>query len=232
MAKPKRKAFTGAKIATLDEIQVSILARLTPAWAGIGLAPISQARGTPSFAAEVGRNGDDREIIQMATVVFLNRQQARRFGCTTASFCLEVGVFYTFAPNAALGALGWPDPAACHIRALLPRPYRQRPPNRDLPRVDRRRRDIWWVDESKGDLDRILRKATETIAKRAKPLLQRYSDPEFTYWYLKRWPGTALVVGAPFNVGTKDSPQRRVLIEALGRHINTIPAAEDADIAG
>ena len=197
--------------------------------------------------------------IHVVKICFLDRRHAAYFGSNTASFSLELGVFYTFVPFSR-DIAGYdedsevfPKHYECHIRGCLLRDIPQIAPSLDyawdeetqaaiknaqrwwssfpkhrawlsfLWRKNKHsdnRDDIWWVDSSGSNLDEVLTSATRVIRKRSKAWLDKFSDLECAYRYLRCRSGKNSWQGGPFNLGKKGCPLRKELMKHISTKLN------------
>lgn len=180
-----------------------------------GVAAILAPRGfTRSGAASFWREAPD--VLQGVTITFLDRSHAARFNSTTASFGLELGVYYTFVPRIQGGTASLATPPAhheCHIRRVLRRRLCQIAPPSGYSMAHRFRRDIWWVRPDGANLTRVIRGAQRQVRRHAPPWLERFSDLGYAVRYLQTRRATP--AGEPFNLGRIGCPYRLDLIARL-----------------
>lgn len=168
-----------------------------------------------------------QDTIQVIEISFLDRRHAAYFGSNTASFSLELGIFFSFiTPSENNGQshtnqILLPKIFECHIRGNLLRDISQKAPSKDLSTPDKIRRDIWWIDRSGSNIDEVLDSATRVIRKRAKPWLQRFSDIHYTYRYLQCGAGKNAWQGGPHNLGAKGCPFRQKLMRHLATRLKS-----------
>jgi len=182
-----------------------------------GIADTLSPRGfTRTATASFWREAED--VLQAVTITFLDRSHAARFNTNTASFGLELGIFYTFIPRIEGEPATLPDPPAhfeCHIRRTLRRRLPQIAPATGYSLAHRLRRDIWWINPTGANLQRVIRGAQRKVRRHAAPWLERFSDLAYAKRYLETRRATP--AGAPFNLGRVGCPYRRELIGWLGR---------------
>lgn len=168
-----------------------------------------------------------QDTIQVIEISFLDRRHAAYFGSNTASFSLELGVFFSFIPPAEnitqshTNQILYPRSFECHIRGNLLRDISQKAPGKALSTPDKRRRDIWWVERSGANIDEVLDSATRVIRKRAKRWLERFSDIRYAYRYLQRGAGKNAWQGGPHNLGAKGCPLRQKLMRHLAARLKS-----------
>lgn len=162
-----------------------------------------------------------KDTIHVVKICFLDRRHAAFFGSNTASFSLELGVFYTFVPRSENitasdnKEIVLPKMYECHIRGCMLRDFRQKPPQKILSSPDRKRGDIWWVDSSCSNLEDVLKSATRVIRKHNKSWLNKFSDLKYAYRYLRGRSGKNSWKGGPFNIGKKGCPLRKELVRYI-----------------
>jgi hypothetical protein len=164
---------------------------------------------------------ESRGITRLLTVSFLDRRHAAYFGTCTASFSLEVGVWFS-DPRTTESASepSTPRHLECQIRHLLVRDLLQSPPSLDLPAPDGSRRDIWWLSRIGDNLGDVAASASKAVAQQAPPFFARFSNPGRAYRYFKLWPVTRWLRSAPFNVGVPNSPSHSALLRLLREHLD------------
>lgn len=99
---------------------------------------------------------------------------AESLGCTTYSFALNIGCFFTDIPSPSQtnpiqvknGALV-PEEYRCHFRRTLPKRLRQ---------SEYRRPDIWYIDPSGHYLEPAIADALQVITIAAEPWFKRYES--------------------------------------------------------
>lgn len=183
------------------------------------------------FTSENGHSfyAQSKDAIQVIEICFLDRRHAAYFGSNTASFSLELGVFFSFiTPSENNGQshtnqILLPKIFECHIRGTLLRDISQKKLRKELSCTgpDERRRDIWWVERSGANIDEVLGSATRVIRKRAKQWLERFADIHYAYKYLKRGEGKNSWQGGPFNLGRKGCPFRQKLMRHLATRLKS-----------
>jgi len=157
-----------------------------------------------------------QDVIQVIQISFLDRRHANYFGTNTASFSLEMGIFFSFINTSGDMSQSYvkqmilPKIYECHIRRNLSRDISQKAPKKDLSKPDRKRRDIWWVERSGANINE--ESANRVILKRAKRWLSRFSDIKYAYRYLKRGAWKDPWQGGPHNIGVKGCPLRQKLM--------------------
>ena len=157
----------------------------------------------------------------MVKLCFLDRRHAAYFGSNTASFGLELGIFYTFIPRDEKIAASdtketvMPKIFECHIRGCLLRDFRQPPPQKILSSPSGKRRDIWWVDSSYSNIEDVLKSATRVLRRHAESWLNKFSDLKYAYRYLRYRSEKNSWEGGPFNIGKKGCPLRKELMSHI-----------------
>ena len=180
-----------------------------------GIGPSDFKHSAPStFWRPSGEN------LLAVTVDFLDRSHASRFNSNTASFGLELGVFFTFIPrpNGEIASSeSLPPHFECHLRGALRRGLTQVAPASGYSLEHRLRRDIWWVAPDGRNLDRVVQSANRVLRRQSGPWFGRFSNPEHVSSFLEH--NTAQRGTLPFNVGRRGSPFRKELLGRITEHI-------------
>ena len=151
-------------------------------------------------------------IIRVFHIDFLNSKNAAYFNSNTASFTLNIGVFFNFQDT-----ISKPKEYESHIRGQILRDFRQKNPM-NLKEFgwfhpERWRRDIWWVDKDGQNLKHILVSSCRLTENKALKWLDKYSDLDHAIWLLKSKKEN--LKGGPFSFGSIGSSCRLELIKKL-----------------
>ena len=159
------------------------------------------------------------DVIQIIHLGFLTKDQARYFNSNTASFAIDLGLFYPFIASNPLGSL--PKEYECHVRGKVRRNFFQKHPmsmkGYSFFHPERWRRDIWWVEENGTNLNKVIYHANKLLETKAKKWLNKYSDLQTIYNFLQSRNEKS---NGPFGFGIKGSPARKSHIEAIEKRLN------------
>ncbi|TWI71100.1 uncharacterized protein DUF4304 [Desulfobotulus alkaliphilus] len=151
-------------------------------------------------------------VVGIFHIDFLNSQNAAYFNSNTASFSLNIGVFFNLQ-----NIIIKPKEYESNIRGQILRDFRQKHPMKlkgfSWCHPERWRRDIWWVDKDGQNLEHILANACRLTKEKALKWFEKYSDPDHVIWLLKH--GKENGKGGPFGFGSIGSPSRTDLIKKL-----------------
>ncbi|MDY0360760.1 MAG: DUF4304 domain-containing protein [Desulforegulaceae bacterium] len=153
-----------------------------------------------------------KNIIRLFHIDFLNSKNAAYFNTSTASFSLNIGIFFNFLENVTN-----PKEYEAHFRGQILRNFYQKHPM-DLKKFswlhpERWRRDIWWVDKDGKNLKNILLSSRRLTKDKVLNWLDKYSDIDKAIWFLKNKKEN--FKGGPFGFGNIKSPCRLKLIKNL-----------------
>ncbi|MGA1871050.1 MAG: DUF4304 domain-containing protein [bacterium] len=155
------------------------------------------------------------DIIRIIHISFLRRRDASYFNSNTASFNLNLGVNYNFKNIKDFH----PKEYESHIRGCLLKDFSQKNPMNlkgfPLFHPERKRRDIWWVENNASNLEHLLANVSRIIDKNAIKWLDNFSDIAFTIRFLKKKKEIDSWKGGPFGFGSIVSPYRLHLIKQL-----------------
>ena len=155
------------------------------------------------------------DIIRILHVDFLNKKNSSYFNSNTASFSLNLGVFFNFEEDIS----NIPKEYDAQIRGHLIKDFRQKSPMNlkgfSLFHPERRRRDIWWVEPNGINIDYLINNATRIIEKKAIKWLDKYSDIDFVIEFLKTKKGTEVWQEGPWIISPIGSQYRIDLIDKL-----------------
>jgi len=138
-------------IPTVGELKRQIIDELSPCFRKLGLKPASDE-------VYVSTSEDMMRVVQIS---FLDVRNAAYFATTTASFGIEFGGLYP--PFDCKDRKDFPAAHYCQVRGHLLRGYVQRAPKDDLSALEHKRRDIWWVDKSGNDLNKVTTDAVRVV---------------------------------------------------------------------
>jgi hypothetical protein len=96
----------------------------------------------------------------------------------------------------------------------------------DVPRPDRIRRDIWWVDRDGDNLSVVLDSTDRVVPSQSARFFARFGDPARARRHLALWAVTSRLPGAPFNIGRPGSPTHQRLLTLLNAVIRSKTAAD------
>jgi hypothetical protein len=156
----------------ISELRKRIIENLSPCFVDLGL---KQAFDNVFWSS----SPDMAHIVQIS---FLDSQQASYFGSTTASFSIEYGGLYGMARPFEIQK-DYPYIHYCQVRGVLGRDFQQDVPKKSLTPVEHRRRDIWWVDASGENTDKVVESAVRVVKNDLGLWLSRLSN----YHYLCRY---------------------------------------------
>lgn len=155
------------------------------------------------------------DIIRILHIDFLNRRHAEYFNSNTASFTINLGVFFNFEGKISF----YPKEYEAHIRGHIIKDFRQTNPmdlkGFSLFHPEKRRRDIWWVESDGSNLDYLLTNAGRLLKAKAVRWLDKYSDIDYVIYFLETKHGTEVWQEGPWGLGSIGSPGRQNLIEKL-----------------
>lgn len=104
-------------------------------------------------------------------------------GWPSMSINVDVGIYYDFIPGVGKGieidrqGRMRPEEYRCHLRLQLERTLQQSQYVSILrSRVERERRDIWWINPDGANLFDVLDDIVKTIENQGLPWLRRFSD--------------------------------------------------------
>ena len=153
-----------------------------------------------------------KDIVRIVHIDFLNKNNAAYFNSNTASFTLNLGIFFDLSDHQNL----YPKEYEAQIRGKAERDFHQKHPMNlkgfPLFHPERRRRDIWWVEKDGANLDFILVNASRIITQKAIGWLDKYSDINYIIDFLKN---KKEIDSGPFGFGVIGSPCRQNLINRL-----------------
>lgn len=154
------------------------------------------------------------DVMRIVQVSFLDTRHASYFGTGTASFSLEYGAIYT-PISSSQDRNDFPAVHYCQVRGVLMRDYSQRAPKSTLPAVEHKRRDIWWVDPSGKDVERVIGRANAVLQRDLGRWLDRLASYEYLGWYLL-WRNQSKVF---YGFGARRSPARRDLMALINHRL-------------
>lgn len=154
-------------------------------------------------------------IIRIIHIDFLKNNHAAYFNSNTASFSINLGVFFNFE-----GKINYhPKEYEADIRGHVLRDFRQKKPMNlkgfSFFHPERRRRDIWWVQADGANLDDLLTNARRAVKANALKWLDKYSNIDFAINFLTKKQETEVWQEGPWGVGSIGSPMRQDLIHEL-----------------
>ncbi len=159
------------------------------------------------------------DVIQIVHLGFLTRDQARYFNSNTDSFTIYLGLFYIFITSNPPSSL--PKEYECQVRGYVNRNFFQKHPmpmkGYSFFHPERWRRDIWWVEKNGSNLDKVIYNANKLLETKAMKWLNKYSDLQTIYNFLQFRNEKS---NGPFGFGTKGSPARKNLIEAIEKRLH------------
>jgi hypothetical protein len=192
---------------TISEIQNQIRLSLSNCCSSIGF----DVANNPTFYNHLNIN----KTVRIIHIDFLNAKSAAFFNSNTASFILNLGIYFNTENQNNL----YPKEYEAQIRGTLIKDFRQKNPKdlNGLPlfHPERRRRDIWWVEKDEMKLDGLLANASRIITNNAMKWLDKYSNIEYIISYLKKKNVIDQWKGGPFGFGSIGSPFRQNLIKQL-----------------
>lgn len=178
----------------------------------VSLAETCQPIGFKKVHDQIFAN-KKHDVIRLLRIDFLNTRHASTFNSCTASFSLELGIFYNFTSYVGL----CPEFDKIHIRGALLRDFYQKSPQNlkgfGLFHPERWRRDIWWVNKNGNNINQVTKSASRVVRRKAIKWLDKYSDLDNALYFLKNCPEKATT--GPFFLGKIDSPYRSKLINEI-----------------
>jgi hypothetical protein len=164
--------------------------------------PVLRQEGFDRFA---GRSAWRRSENKIDVVNFqsFNSYLAESVGCTTFSFSLNLGCFLPFIPTALMqvtvkDGAQLPREYECHLRRRLLKTIKQ---------SELKRTDTWYIGDQGEYLTDSIADALTQIRLHGLSWFQRFEQEEELMRTLHRDGG-----GETFGFGTKDSPQRHILL--------------------
>lgn len=155
------------------------------------------------------------DVLRILHIGFLDVKNAAYFNSNTASFILNLGIFF----NSGESSKPYPKEYEAHVRGTLLRDFYQKNPMElkgfSFFNPERRRRDIWWVEKDGSNLDDLLAHASHVIKRNAFKWLDQYSNIEYVIKYLESKREKSSWQGGPFGFGAIGSPCRQNLIRML-----------------
>ncbi|KQC12296.1 MAG: hypothetical protein APR63_02840 [Desulfuromonas sp. SDB] len=155
------------------------------------------------------------DVIEIFSIKFLDKHNAAYFNTNTASFSLNLGIYFNFEEKSEFH----PQEYHAHIRGCLTRNFYQKHPmdlnGFSLFHPERFRRDLWWVDGDGSNLKSVTVNAVKRINTKADPWFNRHSKVDYVLKYLKTKPEQEPHKGGPFGFGSINSPARLNLIQQL-----------------
>lgn len=162
----------------------------------------------------------NEDLIKVMQIQHFTIDLARFFKTNTATFNLNLGVYYKFITKINEGEFKngkdeplFPKAYECHIRRCLLRSFIQNPPNKDLNQIDRRRRDIWYINEDASNLNVIIDEVKKVVASEGMRWFEQFSDLSFAFKHIKSGSEGNAWEGKPFGLGARNSPIRRRYIK-------------------
>ncbi|MEW6558193.1 MAG: hypothetical protein AB1349_12740 [Elusimicrobiota bacterium] len=156
-------------------------------------------------------------VVRIFQISFLDSHHASYFGTTKASFSLEFGGLYGSITELKKME-DFPKVHYCQIRGMLLKDYIENAPNKNLPSYEHSRNDIWWVDRSGENLNRVLESTSRVIRKELKKWLDRLIDYRYLCWYLIL---RKEKLSGFFGFGTRGSKARKELLKLFSKEIGT-----------
>ena len=173
----------------------------------------------------------ENELVKVIQIVHLRKVDANIIGTNTASFTINLGIFYTFIPleyeirTSNVGGLLLPEEYQCHVRKILFRSIFQN------VRVQKRR-DIWFIESAGNNLDRIISFAQKEFVSQGFKWFNAFSNIEYVYRYLK---GISIKYvidefisshSSTFGIGRKNSLTRLKLLGHFAKKLGKLEEAE------
>ncbi len=159
------------------------------------------------------------DIVRIVHIDFLSKNNASYFNSNTASFILNLGIYFNLSDQKNL----YPKEYEAQIRGILERDFHQKNlmnlKGFSLFHPERRRHDIWWVEKDGSNLEFLLSNASRVIRKGAIKWLNKYSEIKQVINYLKK---KREINKCPFGFGAIGSPCRLNLIKQLENKIKTV----------
>jgi len=163
---------------------------------------------------------DSKDLIKVIQIQHFTTDLARSFKTNTATFNVNLGVYYKFfiernesQLSNSTNLLFFPKEYECHIRRCLLRDFNQDVPNKKLNQIDKRRKDIWYVNDDSSNLDIVIEGVKRVLAKEGIKWFNQFSDLSYTFKFIKSSSEGNAWEGKPFSFGARNSPIRRKYIK-------------------
>lgn len=155
------------------------------------------------------------DVIEIFSIKFLDKHNAAYFNTNTASFSLNLGIYFNFEERTDF----YPQEYHAHIRGCLTRNFYQKHPmdlkGFSLLHPERCRKDLWWVNRDGSNLKSVTVNAVKRINTKVDSWFIRYSTIEYVLKFLKTNYEQEPHKGGPFGFGSINSPARLNLIQQL-----------------
>ena len=143
--------------------------------------------------------------------VFLSNTNAAYFATNTATFNLNVGIYFSFIESIGgdadriIDGEHAPSEYACHLRACLLRKYKVRAEHGS-------RRDLWMMHEFESRSAEIEKDLTRALLKKALPWFAEYTSLHTAYRTIAKKRDGDATAGKIFGLGAIGCPWRQRLL--------------------
>lgn len=145
-------------------------------------------------------NGDRIEVINFQS---FNSFLAEVVGCTTYSFAVNLGIYFTEIPNVfpnipikEKNGFLLPDECRCHLRKVL---------LKGLPQPELERKNIWYVDDKGSNVEMVINDVREMLKVDGLNWFEKYSQLDTV---LKTLLNEEEDLNGTHGFGRKNSPSR------------------------
>lgn len=185
------------------------------------IQPLLKEQGFDTFTSRSSwRHGSDR--IDVVNFQSFNSYNAEVLGCTTYSFAVNLGVYFSAIPGIVQhikkknGRL-LPAEYDCHFRRKLLKMFNQH---------DYTRPDIWYIDPDGMYLDMAIKDVREVMIRSGLPWFDRFADMSEVLRILQE--DDEVSGGVGWGFGTKSSPNRTYLTGYIALNLGKYDVATEA----